>query len=192
MAPTDEAFTMSPCTPTADDHLYALLQSCAEALHRAMTHDASQGGVALADFHVLRVLVVMGSPQAPSEIADTLGYSRAYITKIVQRLVTAGHVREHQSSIFTSRKTLELTDSGREACIRAAENIQPGHYFEGLTERQRKQLGNLLALLRDRMPLPKSSMAGSLLLEDLLAAESLPRRKPFTSEPLSPEEGVHR
>lgn len=97
------------------------LQAATRVLTGVALHslDALDGAVTLAQFRVLSVLADLGRVRSV-RVARALGLEASTITRLADRLVTAGHVARGSDEGHRSVVTLELSPSGREIVSRVA------------------------------------------------------------------------
>ncbi len=74
--------------------------------------DVLDGAVTLPQFRMLAVLAGLGRPRS-AEVARALGLDASTITRLADRLVTAGHVTRGREPGHRSVVTLELTATGQ-------------------------------------------------------------------------------
>ncbi len=70
------------------------------------------GAVTLPQYRVLAVLADLGEARS-ARVADALGLEASTVTRLVDRLAAAGHVRRSSDPTNRSAVTLQLTASGR-------------------------------------------------------------------------------
>jgi DNA-binding MarR family transcriptional regulator len=75
--------------------------------------DVLDSAVTLPQFRLLAVVAEMG-PMPTGQAARTLGLDRSTVTRLADRMVTAGHVSRGTDPRHRGMVTLELTQSGRD------------------------------------------------------------------------------
>jgi DNA-binding MarR family transcriptional regulator len=81
--------------------------------------DVLDGAVSLAQFRMLAVLADLGRTRS-ARVARTLGLDASTVTRLADRLVSAGHVVRGGDSRHRSVVTLELTPSGQQLVSKVA------------------------------------------------------------------------
>lgn len=77
------------------------------------------GAVTLPQYRVLAVLADLGAVRS-ARVADALGLEPSTITRIIDRLASAGHVQRGADPANRSAVTLRLTSTGRAVVSRVA------------------------------------------------------------------------
>ena len=98
-------------------------------------------------FHVLCLLMAAPDERAsPSELSELVGTSRANMTRLLDELDSAGHIRRQSVQSDGRRITVAITDSGRTAAMQTAPRLQPAlrSAFAGLDDADMAQLDVLL------------------------------------------------
>lgn len=107
-------------------------------------------GLSENSFHVLCLLLASEQGQAsPSELSDLVGTSRANMTRIIEELITAGHVSRTTAPRDARRQVIQITATGRaRAMAMAPRMIEPlERAFSGLSVEEFALLDGLLRKL---------------------------------------------
>jgi DNA-binding MarR family transcriptional regulator len=108
--------------PETADVLQAATRMLAGVALRSL--EALDSAVTLPQFRLLAVLADLG-PVPSGQAARTLGLDRSTVTRLADRMVTAGHVSRGTDPRHRGVVTLELNESGREL-VAAADRWRRG------------------------------------------------------------------
>ncbi|MAU08511.1 MULTISPECIES: MarR family winged helix-turn-helix transcriptional regulator [Erythrobacter] len=102
-----------------------------------------------------RVLMILGekSPRSARDIADTAVINLSTMTRIMQRMITAGLITKTQSETDARVSMVALAPEGEERLATARQVTAPiyEHLVEGLTADEFEQLVALLNRLHDNL-----------------------------------------
>jgi DNA-binding MarR family transcriptional regulator len=136
--------------PTAIETLLTLLRAAAD-LHSALSQHFDRYNLSHGRFVVLIMLhTTPGGEMCCSDIADSVGVSRATMTGLLDGLERDGLVRRVDHAEDRRRVTITLTANGR----RFLDEMLPGHFrslarvMANLSENDRKKLRELLGKVR--------------------------------------------
>jgi DNA-binding MarR family transcriptional regulator len=127
-----------------------------QALTRVLTAvalrslDVLDGAVSLAQFRMLTVLADLGRVRS-ARVARALGLDASTVTRLADRLVSAGHVARGTDPRHRSVVTLELTPSGQQLVGKVAARRQRdlSRIMETLPPASRTQVTSVLRQLVD-------------------------------------------
>jgi DNA-binding MarR family transcriptional regulator len=110
--------------------------------------DVLDGVITLPQFRMLAILAEFGCPRS-SRVARALGLDASTVTRLADRLVTAGHVARGSDPRHRSVVTLELTPSGQRLVSAVAHWRQRelSRIVAGLAPAARAQLTSVLGQL---------------------------------------------
>lgn len=110
--------------------------------------DVLDGVITLPQFRMLAILAELGCPRS-SRVARALGLDASTVTRLADRLVTAGHVTRGSDPRHRSVVTLELTPSGQRLVSAVAHWRQRelSRIVAGLPPATRAQLTSVLGQL---------------------------------------------
>lgn len=110
--------------------------------------DVLDGVITLPQFRMLAILAELGCPRS-SRVARALGLDASTVTRLADRLVTAGHVARGSDPRHRSVVTLELTPSGQRLVSAVAQWRQRelSRIVAGLPPATRAQLTSVLGQL---------------------------------------------
>jgi DNA-binding MarR family transcriptional regulator len=110
--------------------------------------DVLDGVISLPQFRMLAILAELGCPRS-SRVARALGLDASTVTRLADRLVTAGHVARGRDPRHRSVVTLELTPSGQRLVSAVADWRQRelSRIVAGLPPATRAQLTSVLGQL---------------------------------------------
>ena len=126
--------------------LWVLLLKAAGAVESQLEAVLSQTGLSLSKFGVLHHLIQAGEALPLSRLAERLSCVKSNVTQVVDRLEVEGLVTRVDDPQDRRSVLATVTDEGRrlyEAGNGALAEAEK-HLLEGLTESDRKQLGELL------------------------------------------------
>jgi DNA-binding MarR family transcriptional regulator len=132
--------------PGAADVLQAATRMLAGVALRSL--DALDDAVTLPQFRLLAVLADLG-PVPTGQAARTLGLNPSTVTRLADRMVTAGHVARGNDPRHRGVVTLELTASGRDlvAAADAWRRQELAQLMARLTPAERQTVTASLGLL---------------------------------------------
>jgi DNA-binding MarR family transcriptional regulator len=132
--------------PGAADVLQAATRMLAGVALRSL--DALDDAVTLPQFRLLAVLADLG-PVPTGQAARTLGLNPSTVTRLADRMVTAGHVARGNDPRHRGVVTLELTASGRDlvATADAWRRQELAQLMARLTPAERQTVTTALGLL---------------------------------------------
>jgi len=146
MSLTQDHDDVPELAPGAADVLQAATRMLAGVALRSL--DALDDAVTLPQFRLLAVLADLG-PVPTGQAARTLGLNPSTVTRLADRMVTAGHVVRGNDPRHRGVVTLELTASGRDlvAAADAWRRQELARLMARLTPAERRTVTTALGLL---------------------------------------------
>ncbi|HTU06550.1 MAG TPA: MarR family transcriptional regulator [Trebonia sp.] len=146
MSLTQDHDDVPELAPGAADVLQAATRMLAGVALRSL--DALDDAVTLPQFRLLAVLAGLG-PVPTGQAARTLGLNPSTVTRLADRMVTAGHVARGNDPRHRGVVTLELTASGRDlvAAADAWRRQELAQLMARLTPAERQTVTTALGLL---------------------------------------------
>ena len=134
-----------------ESHLGYWLRRVSNAVSGAFSRALHEKQTSVAEWVLLRELHERG-PTAPGELADSLGFTRGAVSKIVDKLDAKGWVQTDAKEGDSRFRLLSLTGAGRRNLPVLAEiaDQNDARYFDCLSAKEKNVLRELLIKLADR------------------------------------------
>ena len=133
-----------------ETHLGYWLRRVSNAVSGSFSRALHEKQTSVAEWVLLRELHERGQT-APGELADSLGFTRGAVSKIVDKLDEKGWVQTDAKEGDSRFRLLSLTKAGRRNLPVLAEiaDQNDARYFDCLTAKEKKVLRELLIKLAD-------------------------------------------
>jgi DNA-binding MarR family transcriptional regulator len=159
-----------------EDLAYGILRSIRRILRRVSDHsrDLSRAaGLTVPQLLCLRAVADGTKPVTATEVCRNLGLSAPTVSRILDRLERAGHLRRSRDRSDRRRAILAPTAAGRAALRRSPTPLQE-EFLARLRALPRRERGRLLAALEEIVSLMEAS---DIDAAPLIAPGDQPRRR---------------
>lgn len=137
-----------------ESHLGYWLRRVSNAVSGAFSRALQEKQTSVAEWVLLRELYDRRQ-DAPGELADTLGFTRGAVSKIVDKLEAKGWVQVGMSKADRRSRPLSLTNAGKRnlPVLAKIANDNDAQFFACLDATEKSVLRELLAKIADHHPL---------------------------------------
>ena len=127
------------------DHLGFWLRQASNHVSQAFARKLAGAGVGLTEWVLMRRLYGE-APQAPSRLAEAMGFTRGAVTNLADRLIERGLVARTADPLDGRAQRLALTARGRRLTLKLAAlaDQNDGECFGWLSDRDRRTLRKIL------------------------------------------------
>ncbi len=136
-----------PDLPMAETVMVRLLRISAASLGQYFEPVFREIDLSENTFHILCLLMAAPEGRAsPSELSELMGTSRGNMTRLLDELDQAGHIRRDTVQSDGRRFIVTITNSGRAAALHTAQRLNPAlrQAFADLSDEEMAQLALLL------------------------------------------------